>query len=88
MTGLQAHLLGDICSKRGPPAQVAEENEFLRLGKHGMVVWALRINPELEEAARAVECAAYSAFTFQLPDVTQVDEDHFVRIQFVESFGG
>ena len=80
MAGLQAHLLGNVCRKRRTPTQVAEENKLFLLGKHGMVVGAFRVDLEFEQAARAVEGARYPAITFQLPDVTQVDEDHIIRV--------
>lgn len=88
MTGLQSHLLGDVRRERGTPAQVAEKDEFLRLGEHGMVVGALGIDPELEQASRTVERTRYTAFPFQFPDVSQVDENHLVRAQPADRFLG
>jgi hypothetical protein len=37
-----------------------------------MVVGALGIDPELEQASRTVERTRYTAFPFQFPDVSQV----------------
>jgi hypothetical protein len=88
MAGLQPHLLGDVRCESGTPAEVAEEDEFLRLGEHGVVVGAFGIDPEFEQASRTVERTRYTAFPFQFPDVSQVDENHLVRAQLADSFLG
>jgi hypothetical protein len=53
-----------------------------------MVVGALGIDPELEQASRTVERTRYTAFPFQFPDVSQVDENHLVRAQPADRFLG
>src|ERR1044072_2092789 len=62
--------------ERGAPAAGAEEHELLVLGELRLVIRAVRIDPELEHAARAVECAGHLALALTLARIAQVDEGH------------
>src|SRR6266516_1042000 len=72
--GLEAHLLRGLGRERRAPAAVAEEHEALVVGEHRLVVRALRIDPKLQHAARAVEGAGDAAVAVELADVAQIDE--------------
>src|SRR6266849_4982724 len=76
--GLEPHLLGDVGGQGRPPGAVAEEDELLPGGEDFLVVGALRVDPELEHAAGAVESAGDDALPLELADVSQVDKDHVV----------
>src|SRR5207253_11009285 len=75
---LEPHALGGLRSERGAPAARAEEYEALVLREHRLVVGALRVDPELEHAARAVKGARHAALAIELADVAQVDEHDVV----------
>src|SRR5262249_42854947 len=53
-----------------------EEYETLVLREHRLVILALRVDPEFEHPARAMEGAGNAAFTIELANVAQVDEYH------------
>jgi hypothetical protein len=74
MTGLEPHLLRDIGSQCGSPPEIAEKHEFFRFGEYRMMVRAFRINPEFEQAARAVKRARDATLALQFPDIPEVDE--------------
>src|SRR3984893_2181139 len=76
--GLEPHLLGDVGGQGRPPGAVAEEDELLPGGEDVLVVGALRVDPELEHAAGAVESAGNDAVPLELTHVPQVDEDDLV----------
>src|SRR5712692_263237 len=76
--GLEPHLLGDVGGQGRSPGAVAEEDELFPGGEDLLVVGALRIDPELEHAAGAVEGTGDDALPFELADVSQVDKDHVV----------
>src|ERR1043166_5527136 len=75
---LEAHALGGLRGKRGAPAARTEEHELLVLREHRLVVRALRVDPELEHAARAVEGTRHPALAVEFADVAQVDEHDVV----------
>src|SRR5262245_5281577 len=75
---LEAHLLGRVGGQRGAPGAVAIEDELLARSEDVLGVGALRIDPELEHAARAVEGIRDHAIPLELPDVADVDEDDVV----------
>src|ERR1043166_1641460 len=75
---LEAHALGGWCGKRGAPAARTEEHELLVRREHRLVVRALRVDPELEHAARAVEGAGHAALAVEFADIAQVDEHDVV----------
>src|SRR6266851_1150000 len=76
--GLEPHLLGDVGGQGRPPGAVAEEDELLPGGEDFLVVGALRVDPELEHAAGAVESAGDDAVPLELTHVPQVDEGDVV----------
>src|SRR5688572_18694886 len=51
--GLEAHVLGHLGRERRAQSAAAEEHELAVLGEDRLVVGALRVDPELEHAARA-----------------------------------
>src|ERR1051326_4064148 len=71
---LEPHVLRGLRGERRAPAAVAEEDEALVLGEHRLVVRALRIEPEFQHAARAVEGAGNAAVAVELADVAQIHE--------------
>ena len=52
------------------------DDEGLVLGENGLVVGALRIDPEFEHAAWRVKGTGNTAFALHLADVADVDDDH------------
>src|SRR5262245_38605837 len=71
----EPHLLGGVGGTRGSPRAVAVEDELLAGGEHVLEVRALRIDPELEHAAGAVEGAGDHPLPLEFPDVAEIDED-------------
>src|SRR5437762_3355582 len=90
--GLESHLLRDVGGQRRPPGAVAVEDEALARREDVLVIRALRIDPELEHAARAVERAGNHALPLQLANVPHVHEDGVAlvvpRASFVEAERG
>src|SRR5579875_1550502 len=66
--GLQPHALCRLRGERRAQTAGAEEHEFLVLGEDGLVVRALRVDPEFQHAARAMEGARHPAVPPQLPN--------------------
>src|SRR2546430_2543501 len=64
--GLESHLLRRVGGQRRPPGAVAVEDEALAGREDVLVIGALRVDPELEHAARAVERAGNHALPLQL----------------------
>src|SRR5665647_1258294 len=60
---LQPHALRGLRGKRRAQAAGAEEHEFLVLREGRLVIGALRIDPEFQHAARAMEGARHPALT-------------------------
>src|SRR5437762_14054271 len=77
--GLEPHLLRDVGGQRRPPGAIAEEDEALAGREYVLVVGALRVDPEFQHAARAVECAGDHALALELADIAQVDEHNVIR---------
>src|SRR5581483_10895650 len=63
--------------RRAQPAG-AEEHEALVLREHRLVVRALRVDPEFQQAARAMECSGHASIALQLAHVADVDKDDVV----------
>src|SRR5262245_41630075 len=59
-------------------ARRAEEHEALVGREDPLVIFALRIDPELEHPARAMEGAGHTALAVELANVAQVDEHDIV----------
>src|SRR5262245_36520384 len=74
----QAHSLRRLRRQRRALARRAEEHEALVGGEDGLVIPALRIDPEFEHAARAMEGARHAAVAVELANVAQVDEHDIV----------
>src|SRR6185503_11918847 len=72
--GLEAHAVRGLRGQSGPQAAGAEEDELLVLREDRLVVRALRVDPELQHAARAMEGAGHLAVALQFADVADVDE--------------
>src|SRR5262245_14635270 len=72
----ETHALGGRGRQRRALAGRAEEYETLVLREHRLVILALRVDPEFEHAAWAMEGAGNAAFTIELANVAQVDEYH------------
>ena len=70
----QAHLLHRLAGERAAPARGAVEHQLLLRREHFAMVRALRIDPELEHAARRVHRAGDRALAPQFADVADVDE--------------
>jgi hypothetical protein len=90
--GLESHLLRDVGGQRRAPGAVAVEDKGLAGREDVLVIGALRIDPELEHAARAVKRAGNHALPLQLADVSQIHE-HCVtltvsRVRFFEAERG
>ncbi len=75
---LQPHVVCRLRRQRRAPAAGAEEHEAFRLREHRLVVWARRVDPELQHAAGAVERAGNAALALQLAGIAQIDEQHAV----------
>src|SRR5262249_60056851 len=56
----------------------AEEHEVFVGGKDGLVILALRIDPEFEHPARAMEGAGHATLAVELANIAQVDEHDVV----------
>ena len=74
----QAHALRGLRRQRRALPGRAEEYEALVCGEDRLVIFALRIDPEFEHAARTVEGAGHAAFAIELANVAQVDEHDVV----------
>src|SRR5215475_15349074 len=72
--GFKSHALR--CLGREGRAQTArtKKYEFLVLIENRLVVWALRINPELQHSTGTVESAGHPAVAFQFADIADVDQ--------------
>src|SRR5262249_45044848 len=71
---LEPHVLRGLRRQRRAPAAVAEEKEALVRGEYRLVIRALRVDPEFQHAARAMERAGNAAVAVELADVAQIDE--------------
>src|SRR5215510_5652187 len=71
---LEPHLLGDVRGEGRAPGAVAIEDEALARSEDVLVVGAVRVDPELQHAARAVEGAGDHAFPLELSNIAQVHE--------------
>src|SRR5215470_10259484 len=78
---LESHLLGGVAGQGRAPRAVAVEDELLARGEDVLVVGALRVDPELQHPARAMERARDHPFPLQLADVAQIDEDDVVSAE-------
>src|ERR671932_66772 len=67
--GLQAHAGRGLGRERRAPAARAEEHEALVLGEDRLVIGAVRIDPEFEQAPRRVEGARNAPFAPELARV-------------------
>ena len=76
----QAHLLRNLGGKRRTPAAGTVKHEFLVFLKDRLGIGARRIDPELEHAAWAMECAGDPSFTLDLARIAQVDDDGIGQI--------
>src|SRR3954447_8582774 len=74
----QPHALRGLRRQRRALPGRAEKYEALVRGEDRLVIFALRIDPEFEHAARTVEGAGHAAFAIELANVAQVDEDDVV----------
>ena len=74
--GFEPHALGGLRGKRGAQAAGAEEHEALVQREHRLVILAVRIDPELQHAARAMESARHLALALQFAEVADVDQHH------------
>ena len=75
---LEPHALGGLRGQRRAQAAGAEEHEALVLREHRLVVGALRIDPEFQHAARAMEGAGHLALALQFADVADIDQHDVV----------
>src|SRR6185437_9452170 len=66
----------------------AEEDEALVLRKDRLVIVALRVDPELEQAARAMERARHFSLARELARVADVDEHHVRAAVQLDRVGG
>src|ERR1019366_10793497 len=57
--GFEPHALGGVRRQRRAQTAGAEEHEALVLREHRFVIGALRVDPELQHAARAVKGAGH-----------------------------
>ena len=62
--------------QRRPHAAGAEEDERLILGEDRLMIGALRVDPEFQHAARAMEGAGHLALPLELARVAQIHEHH------------
>src|SRR5207244_9900368 len=63
---LEPHPLRGLGCQGRALAGGTEEHESLVLGEDGLVILAVRIDPELEHPARTVKGAGYAAFAVEL----------------------
>jgi hypothetical protein len=94
----QAHALRDLRRQRGALPGCAEEHEALVRGEDRLVIFALRIDPELQHTERTVESIRHPAFAMELANVAQVDANDIVAEEerervlrgqgFDDAFGG
>src|ERR1700688_1533652 len=75
---LEAHALGGLGSKRRAQSAGAEEHEALVLREGRLVIGALRVDPEFQHAARAMEGAGHLTVALQFADVADIDQHHVV----------
>src|SRR6476620_7402491 len=74
----QAHPLRGFRRQRRALPGRAKEYEALVRGEDRLVIFALRIDPEFQHAARTMEGARHPALAMELADVAQIDEDDVV----------
>ena len=77
-TGLSPMRLDRLRRQRRAPAALAVEHQPLAGREDVLVIRAVRIDPELEHAARCVERAGNRAFARQFTRIAQIDEDDIV----------
>src|SRR3984893_17143688 len=77
--GFQPHALGGLRGQRRAQAAGAEEHEALVLREDRLVILALRIDPEFQEPARAMERARHPGLAVELANIADVDQ-HDVRL--------
>src|SRR5215475_8807552 len=70
----QAHSLRRLRRQRRALARRAEEYEALVGGEDRLVILALRIDPELEHPARAMEGPGHATLAVELANVAQINE--------------
>src|SRR5215469_9367729 len=72
---LEPHPLRRLRRQRRPLAGGAEEDKALVLSESRFEILALRIDPELEHAARTMKRAGNTPLARELADIAQVDEN-------------
>src|ERR1039458_1980792 len=70
--GLETHALSGLRGQRRAQAAGAEKHEAFVLGKNRLVIGALRVDPELQHAARAVKRARHLAIALQFADIANI----------------
>src|SRR5204863_4749762 len=73
---LEPHVLRRLGGERRAQTAGAEEHELLVLAEDRLEVGALRVDPELQHAARHAEGAGHFAVALQLARIAQVDQHH------------